>query len=342
MRRPTARRATRWVLGLFLSMAVAAGCGHPASVSHRADPSPTSTSAGVDPLAGQAIYDPPDSVAATTGVRSATTAAERTAARQLAATPTATWMTGTVTGPALTARVAALVRAGAAAHAVPVLVAYDIPHRDCGHFSAGGAATAADYGQFVHAFAAGLVDPAIVIVEPDAVSHLDECGLSAADRTERVALLREAVTTFAAQHAIVYLEAGSTGWHTAATIAARLRAAGLGSARGFALNVSDFKATADVVAFGHEIEALTGAPFVVDTSRNGAGPWQAPAAALPWCNPPGRKVGVAPTTHTGVPGVDAYLWIKEPGVSDGSCGRGDPPAGTWFPAYAAELVAPRG
>ena len=65
-----------------------------------------------------------------------------------------------------------------------------------------------------------------------------------------------------------------------------------------------------------------------------------------WCNPPGRGLGIRPTTDTGDPLADAFLWVKVPGESDGQCSRGltdnggvdpewgivDPPAGAWFPS----------
>jgi endoglucanase len=85
--------------------------------------------------------------------------------------------------------------------------------------------------------------------------------------------------------------------------------------------------------------ALAGVPlkhFVVDTSRNGAGPWPGPDPET-WCNPPGRGLGLRPTTDTGEPLVDAYVWAKVPGESDGTC-RGGPAAGTWFPELALELA----
>jgi len=65
--------------------------------------------------------------------------------------------------------------------------------------------------------------------------------------------------------------------------------------------------------------------FVIDTSRNGLGPWT-PDAAYPdpqdWCNPPDRGLGLRPTTDTGDPLIDAYLWVKVPGESDGQRTRG--------------------
>jgi endoglucanase len=95
--------------------------------------------------------------------------------------------------------------------------------------------------------------------------------------------------------------------------------------------------------------------FVIDTSRNGVGPWQPPAnhpAGDPqdWCNPPDRGLGLRPTANTGKSLVDAYVWVKIPGESDGQCYRWtsgpmdpvrnmqDPAAGQWFPQVALELV----
>ena len=88
--------------------------------------------------------------------------------------------------------------------------------------------------------------------------------------------------------------------------------------------------------------------FIVDTSRNGLGPdsmqgyaaapYDQPAgvtgslASGDWCNPPSAGLGIKPTAAAGVslssldsylpaspPLVDAYLWVKTPGQSDGQC-----------------------
>jgi endoglucanase len=75
---------------------------------------------------------------------------------------------------------------------------------------------------------------------------------------------------------------------------------------------------------------------VIDTSRNGAGP--APDSPLNWCNPSGRALGTPPTAETGGAHADAYLWIKRPGESDGTCDSGDPPAGTFVNQYAIDLA----
>ncbi len=110
----------------------------------------------------------------------------------------------------------------------------------------------------------------------------------------------------------------------------------MGQADGFALNVSNFQTdqASSVVRRQPCRAALGGKHFVVDTSRNGNGPYTGTES---WCNPPGRALGAPPTTATGRPRLDAYLWIKRPGESDGTC-RGGPAAGQWWPAYALELA----
>lgn len=75
--------------------------------------------------------------------------------------------------------------------------------------------------------------------------------------------------------------------------------------------------------------------YVLDTSRNGLGAWTAPPGKYTddehWCNAPGRGVGDRPTTDTGAPLADAYLYVKTIGESDGTCHRGT--AGPGDPEY---------
>ena len=222
-----------------------------------------------------------------------------------------------------------------AAGAVPVLVAYNIPNRDCGQYSAGGAAAPAAYRAWMRAFAAGLAGRrAVVIVEPDALPLMDQC-LSATDQTARMALIGAAVGLLKAQPgAAVYIDAGNSNWQPAATMATRLSQAGIAQADGFALNVSNYRATAELIAYARDLAArLGGKHAVLDTSRNGRGP----ADNNAWCNPPGRGLGTPPTTATADPVIDAYLWIKRPGESDGTC-NGGPAAGGWWIAGALELA----
>ncbi len=236
----------------------------------------------------------------------------------------------------------AVVRAHAQAAAItghtPVFVAYFIPHRDCGAYSKGGARDAAHYRGWIEEFASGLgTSDAYVIVEPDAVAHM-VAGCPGADAAERYELLAHAVRLLKSRpHTKVYLDAGNAGWiPEAQRLVAPLRSAGIAEADGFALNVSNFHTNEVSAEYGHRVAAALGGGkhFVVDSSRNGNGPYTGTEA---WCNPPDRALGTPPTTATGDPALDAYLWIKRPGESDGTC-RGGPQAGQWWPEYALGLA----
>ncbi len=214
---------------------------------------------------------------------------------------------------------------------LPVLVAYAIPHRDCGGFSGGGLVEDT-YRAWIRSFSAGIgTRPAAVILEPDALAQLD-C-LDTVTQRRRLDLLREAVGVLDDLPAtVVYLDAGHSAWKPAGVMAERLRAAGVSRARGFSLNVSNFMPTSDEVSYGQVVSNLVGgAHFVVDTSRNAQG------SNRNWCNPAGRGLGTPPNTATGVALLDAVLWVKYPGESDGTC-NGGPPAGQWWAEYAIELA----
>jgi endoglucanase len=309
---------------------------------------------------------------------------------------------------------------------VPVLVAYDIPGRDCAQYSAGGALDAAAYAAWIDGFAKGIGGgQAIVILEPDGLGiipyNVDLQGVhewcqppggSSALVDQRYAQMNGAVDRLEQQPNVsVYLDATHTNWLGSGEAAYRLVKAGVQRAQGFFVNVSNYEPTPQLVQYGtwiskciwfatnpgswglghfdwcasqyfpaspHDystwgltdqwyrdnVESQTWVPypgdaglthFVVDTSRNGRGPWTATASypdAQTWCNPPGRGAGLRPSAATGNTLVDAYLWVKVPGESDGSCNRGiagsttdpewggitDPAAGAWFPQQALELA----
>jgi endoglucanase len=221
-----------------------------------------------------------------------------------------------------------------AAGAFPVFVAYNIPVRDCSSYSGGGAGSADEYRAWIRGFAEGIGDrTAAVILEPDAVALMD-C-LSSAQQAERLTLLRDAVEVLKARPGVlVYIDAGHSAWLPAATAADRLLDAGVALADGFALNTSNFQTTAKSIPYGEAISGwLDGARFVIDTSRNGNGPTE----DNQWCNPAGRALGANPSAETGHALVDAFLWIKRPGESDGTC-NGGPSAGSWWADYALGLA----
>ena len=217
--------------------------------------------------------------------------------------------------------------------ATPVFVAYNIPNRDLGSHSAGGAPDAAAYRKWIRDFAAALAGrKSIVVLEPDAVPQT--ARMTAAARDERFALLRDAIQVLKAANAIVYLDAGNARWMTPDAAAAALQSAGIAQADGFSLNVSNYISTPTNISYGEQISRRTGGKhFLIDTSRNGIGG----TADAQWCNTPGQSLGREPTTQTGHALVDALLWIKVPGESDGTC-NGGPRAGAWWGDYALGLA----
>ena len=360
----------------------------------------------------------------------------------------AVWLTGGTVSDTISAVTATMQRAGEQ-RAVPIFVLYNIPGRDCGSYSAGGAENTAAYEAWVSAVATAIGDrKAVVLVEPDSLANLpSDCGYPATVNAtqltaDRYTQINFAVTTLETQpQTLVYLDAGNSLWRAVGDIAIRLATAGVTHAQGFFSNVSNFRLSnyethfdtwvSECLAFaanpadggwrlGHYSYCAsqyysplgtvnstdiatwifsdqwytqnlgTATPtthFVVDTSRNGQGPLDASVYAAPpynqpaaiiqtlqngsWCNPPDRGLGQRSTANTTVPLLDAYLWVKTPGQSDGTCdaaggarawdyslstvrgwptdpaaqalfdplwGLNDPAAGSWFPQQALELA----
>lgn len=358
--------------------------------------------------------------------------------RQMIDTPQAVWFTGE-TPKTVKQDVKATVERAADKGTVPVLVAYNIPFRDCSQFSGGGATSVAEYEAWIDGFAVGIGNnKAVVILEPDSLGiipwynpfanrdtwvtnpNYEWCQPAVEDidvttlASDRFAMLNYAVDTLKAHSGVsLYLDATHSGWLGAGDAADRLIQAGVKRADGFFLNVSNYQPGNKLEKYGNwvakciwfadpasgswggghaewcasqynpaspndfstwaltdqwyvdNVESQTWVPypgdegikhFVIDTSRNGQGSWT-PTTSYPdpqdWCNPPDRGVGFRPTANTGVTLVDAYLWIKIPGASDGECTRGlgpggttvdpewgiiDPAAGAWFPEMALDLV----
>ena len=257
---------------------------------------------------------------------------------KLARVPTVVWI-GDFSG-GLSAHLSRTMSLMRKQRSLPVFVIYNIPQRDAGLFARGGEQSAKTYAAFIDKILSGIGSkPAVVILEPDALGQINMYPVEA--RPARYAILRDAVKKLTRSGMIdVYVDAGNSAWMKPEQMAERLRRAGIEMAAGFALNVSNYQRTKDTLAYGRRLSRLVGGKhFVIDTSRNGNGPL--PAAedkdGLGWCNPPGRAVGPLPTTRTGDPLCDAFLWVKPPGESDGEH-RGAPPAGHWHPEYALELM----
>ncbi|GLY20075.1 glucanase [Kineosporia sp. NBRC 101677] len=225
---------------------------------------------------------------------------------------------------------------------VPILVAYSIPNRDaCSGYSGGGETSAAKYRTWISSYAGAIMDrPAVVVLEPDALA--DYSCLDSSQKAERENLIRYATEQFRdkAPNAAVYIDAGNSKYAKATDIADRLAKAGVDNVRGFALNVSNFHTESEETAFGDAVNMALAAqgksekPYVMDTSRNGNG-WNGQ-----WCNPVGRKIGVTSRVDsTDGTSLEARLWIKTAGNSDGECGNAPTSkAGTFNPQIAYDMV----
>lgn len=256
--------------------------------------------------------------------------------KKLAATPMANWYGNWNAEVKRDAN--EYVSKAAAANQMPVLVAYNIPQRDCGSYSAGGVSDKTAYVTWITSLADGIAKRnAIVVFEPDALAGLD-C-LDTYSKSQRIEAISQAVTILKTRtNAKVYIDAGHAHWHSAHVVAERLQQANIAAADGFSLNVSNFISTSETVTYGNQITQLTGGKhYVIDTSRNGNG------SNNEWCNPSGRAFGAEPTLATNTSNADAYLWIKNPGASDGACGRviegtSAPGAGIFWPQATIEYL----
>jgi endoglucanase len=290
----------------------------------------TTVRATSNPLAGVAFYLDPASDARKQADEWLFSRPEDAAQLEKIATqPQAKWLGAWLSDPST--EISKTLIAASQQNAVAVLVAYNITRLNCG---SSGAQSADAYRTWITRFASAIGDSrAVVILEPDALPAMG-C-LSSALRQERYELLGYAVRTLKAQLGVtLYVDAGHAAWQSAAEMARRLTLAGVADADGFSLNVSNFVSTEANTSYGADLSSRVGGKhFVIDTGRNGLGP----TADYQWCNPAGRALGVAPGTLTSHRALDAYLWIKPPGESDGTC-NGGPAAGSWWAEYALGLA----
>lgn len=231
--------------------------------------------------------------------------------------------------------------------ATPLLGTYRLKHLQCGGVS-DTPAEADAYKRWYDELAAGIGNHrAVVFLEIDAL--ITAPCLSRAGVALRVDEVGHAIDALAPlPHAVVYVDAGAADAHPAAQMAKLLRAIGVGKIQGFFLNSTHYDWTGSEVAYGAAIARRTGGKhFVVNTAVNGRGPLRPKSRVRNGnevrCNPPGRGLGPKPTSD--VParwarqGLDGFFWIGNPGRSTGTCGRDEPPTGSFFLDYALMLVA---
>ncbi len=276
--------------------------------------------------AASSFYDAPNQVdTALQRARDEGRDADAALIERIASQPIAVWLNG---GDAAIAEAAAVSQAATAAGEIALFVVYNIPGRDCGLYSAGGAEED-EYLDWVRRVAASLAEggTAWIILEPDGLASLGDCD----GQGDRVAFLAGAATILDDAGASVFLDVGHSGWQSADEIASRIQQVGIEHLSGFATNTSNYNTTADEQAWGDQVAAQVGLPYVVDTSRNGNG------STGEWCNPRGRALGENPGLTGATEGMVATVWAKVPGESDGTC-NGGPAAGAWWDEIALELV----
>ena len=275
-----------------------ASAGNPEAVEKLASDSNRVPTRRLDPRTD--FYAPAPDDAALAQTRALLRARDLPDARKLAeliTTPHAVWFSGGT--PAEVAKAVHQTMAAAdCEHRVPVLVAYNVPYRDCAQYSGGGATDTATYKAWIDGFAQGIgKGKAVVIVEPDGLGLIpynttingvaewckptvtDSSGNSipapGASSDERYAQINYAVDSIEshAPQASVYLDSTHSAWLGVGEAAYRLTKAGVARAQGFFLNVSNYHLTSDSTQFGTwvsmAIAAPSGAPaWAFDSSGN--------------------------------------------------------------------------
>jgi len=268
------------------------------------------------------------------------------------------------------------------------MVIYNMPDRDCSSQASNGelqfdndglnkykqmidtiASTISRYPDFNYA----------IVVEPDSLANMvsnagvNRCQSSLFDKY--IDAYAYVITKFQQNNVALYIDVAHSawlGWPEKATKVADslqkiLQRAGSAKIRGYVTNVSNYQPyqnpnpkttnpNYDESHYGKYLGNLMsqrGLPsqFIHDTGRSGR-----PEALVDgvWCNLKNAGYGARPTTNTGDSQVDAFVWVKPPGDSDGSsiqggqgydsaCNGGNsltpsPPAGSWFLEYSKMLV----
>ncbi|WP_188196502.1 protein kinase domain-containing protein [Nonomuraea sp. SYSU D8015] len=289
--------------------------------------------------------------------------------RKLAAVPYAIRLNE----PEVRAEVENTITGAEQAGGVPVFLINSMPGSDCQSHTA---AEMDAYHKWINGIAGQIGDAkAVVLLEPGGLVKMpgtENCTLPGSP-DQRYKDLRQALLTLkAGPNTAVYLDGSLDFYPGAEAMSERLIAAGIDKADGFFTNTAGHAYTEKAVEYGKRLSACIGIQlvtgkkgcpsdatvdpakmphFIVDTARNGRGPWvprKKYKDPQTWCNPPGRGAGARPTTDTGEELVDAYLWISRAGASSGRCRRGTtgdkdpergvvaPEAGQWWPELALE------
>jgi endoglucanase len=185
--------------------------------------------------------------------------------------------------------------------------------------------------------------PVLLLLEMDAIGSSSCMARNGALRDWEADIRYEIGKTAALPHAVVYIEGGYSDAESPGYTARVLRAVGVGRIRGFYTNDTHINWTINEIRWGEKVSRLAGgAHFVVNTSDGGRGPLLNPHPATQGvedlCNPPGRGAGPPPTTNTGFPRVDAFIWVHIPGESSGYCNGGTASGTFWLARTLTEAA----
>jgi len=273
------------------------------------------------------------------------------------------------------------------------IIVYDLPDRDCAAAASNGEFSIADNGQanyfnYIDQIVAQIKPfpdvRVVAIIEPDSLANLvtnlsvEKCANAQTTYLACVTYAIQQLNTLGNVYS--YLDAGHAGWlgwpanlsPAAQLFSSLYTSAGSPSfVRGLATDVANYNAlvaaTPDPITQGNPnydeslyINALaplltsSGFPahFIVDQGRSGVQNIRQQWGD--WCNVKGAGFGTRPTTNTGFSAIDAIVWAKPGGESDGTsnsssprfdyhCALADadqpaPEAGTWFQEFFTTLV----
>lgn len=220
---------------------------------------------------------------------------------------------------------------------IPMFVAYNIPFRDLGGASSGGAIDGLAYRKWIKAVSQTIGNhPSIVILEPDALVGAPDIT-DESMRSERYELLRDAIQTMRGNNpnTAVYLDAGHSKWESADVIVELIRKVDPSGdiVRGLSLNVSNQRPENEIREYAAQIwQKLGYKPYImIDNAMNGA---PNTGNLLEWCNADGEKIGTLDDYYFDKAEYVEEAYIKPPGESDAACGTSTKEAGE----FDAELL----
>ncbi len=233
---------------------------------------------------------------------------------------------------------------------LPTYSIYNIPNRDNGSYSAGGANGKKEYIDWLKEIARAFKDAqftskAVFFYEADALGHTRDWDEN--KRNARYEIMRDGINVLNGIGTNIYTYIDVSFWWVygdrnmvplseVSEMWKILKSSGIDKlAYGFVVNTSGYTDTETCYKRSKQLSDLwDGKTFVIDTSRNGNG--ESNDSNEPWCNPTGRAMGAKPLTLK-MERLDANIHVKPAGESDGTC-KGGPNAGEFFYARAVEMA----